>query len=318
MIRHLTNSEIDKKKWDECVLNSFNGIITAYSWYLDVVAEDWEALVEDDYIRIFPLITGKKGNIQYLYQPAFTQQLGVFSRSILTEEIVGSFLKAIPVKYRFAEINLNTLNKVPAGNYKVFNWQNFELDLINTYENLYRNYSDNLKRNLKKTRDSGLSVSKNIKPDEIIDLFRSNKGKNINNLTDKHYQQLKRLSYMGIYKGLVIAYGVYSSQNQLLSGAIFAKSKNKMIFLFSGLSKEGRELHALAVLLDAFIKEHSQQHLTLDFEGSNDPNLARFYKGYGSSVCTYPHIKFNHLPFFISLAVSSVKRSRQFTQNFFK
>lgn len=318
MIRHLTNTEIDKKKWDECILNSFNGIITAYSWYLDIVAENWEALVEDDYIRIFPLTSGKKGQITYLYQPAFTQQLGVFSRSILTEEIVGSFLKAIPDKFRFAEINLNTLNKVPPGNYKVLNWQNFELDLINSYENLYRNYSDNLKRNLKKSGNLEMSISKNIKPDDIIALFRSNKGKTIKNLSDKHYQQLKRLSYMGIYKGLVLTYGVYSSQNQLLAGAIFAKSKNKMIFLFSGLSNEGRELHALAVLLNAFIKEHSQQHLTLDFEGSNDPNLARFYKGFGSSACTYPHIRFNRLPLFIRLVVNLVKHSRQLAQNLFR
>ena len=112
---------------------------------------------------------------------------------------------------------------------------------------------------------------------------------------------------MGIYKGLILTYGVYSTYNQLVAGAIFIRSKNKMIFLFSGLSKEGKESHAIAFLLDSFIKEHAQQNLTLDFEGSNDTNLARFYQSFGSSLCTYPHLKFNRLPFLTRLAVSLIK-----------
>ncbi len=307
MIKYLTNSEIDKKKWDDCVRDSFNGIIYSYSWYLDIVAENWQALVENDYERILPLVSGNKWNIDYLYQPVFTQQLGVISKSILTEEVVSSFLTAIPGKFKFAEINLNTLNKIKPGNYKIIQWQNFELDLINSYENLYKGYSTNLKRNLKKAENAGLTISKNVKPDEIIDLFKSNRGRKIKSLKEEHYQKLKRISYVGIYKGLILTYGVYSNHNQLLAGAIFARSKNKMIFLFSGLSEEGKESHAVAFLLDSFIKEHSQHHLTLDFEGSNDPNLARFYQSYGSSLCTYPHIKFNRLPIITRLILSLIK-----------
>ena len=311
MIRHLKNSEINKKKWDDCVYESFNGMIYAYSWYLDIVAEDWQALIEDDYERIFPLIAGYKWKINYLYQPVFTQQLGIISRKILTEEVVISFLNAIPEKFKFAEINLNTLNKIESGNFKIYQWQNFELDLINLYENLYRNYSTNLKRNLKKAANAGLAISKNAKPDEIIDLFRLNRGKKIKFLKEDHYQKLKRLSYMGVYKGLILVYGVYSNHNQLVAGAIFARSNNKMIFLFSGLSEEGKEIHAIAFLLDSFIKEHAQNHLTLDFEGSNDVNLARFYQSFGSSLCTYPHIRFNRLPFLSRTGVSLIKWTKK-------
>ena len=179
MIRCLSNQEINKHKWDNCVRESFNGMIYAYSWYLDIVAENWQGLVEDEYQRIFPLITRNKGNIHYLYQPVFTQQLGVISKKILTEQVVSSFLNAIPEKFKFAEINLNTLNKIETGNFKIFHWQNFELDLINSYDNLYKGYSTNLKRNLKKAEKDGLTLSKNIKPDEIITLFRSNRGQKI-------------------------------------------------------------------------------------------------------------------------------------------
>ncbi len=310
MIRYLSHSEIDKKKWDNCISESFNGMIYASSWYLDIAAEGWQALVEDDYERVFPLTTGEKWNIHYLYQPVFTQQLGIISKKILTEEVVRSFLNAIPGKFRLAEINLNTFNKVPPGNYKILQCQNFEVDLINSYENLYKNYSTNLKRNLKKASSAGLTVSKNIKPDEIIELFRSYRGRKLKALNDEHYQKLKRISYMGIYKGLVLTYGIYSVHNQLVAGAIFTRSKNKIIFLFSGLSDEGRQSHSIAFLLDTFIQEHSRHHLTLDFEGSNDPNLARFYQGFGASRCTYSQIRYNRLPLFTRIGVSLVKKIR--------
>jgi len=310
MIRYLTNNEIDKNKWDDCIKNAVNGIVYASSWYLDIVADNWDALVENDYERVFPLITGKKWGVYYLYQPVFSQQLGVFSQTILTEKVVENFLDAIPSQFKFAEINLNSFNKLQHGKYKSIDWINHELDLINSYEKTYKGFSTNLKRNIKKASNSGISVSKNVKPDEIIKIYRENKGRILKTLDDKDYLKLRRLAYMGIYKGLVLTYGVYTTRNELCAGVIFLKSNRKMIFLFSGLTEEGKKLNAMAYLLNAFIKEYSQHHITLDFEGSNNPGLARFYKSFGSTTCTYHHLSFNNLHFLSRLAVKLFKYSQ--------
>lgn len=90
------------------------------------------------------------------------------------------------------------------------------------------------------------------------------------------------------------------------------KNKNKIVFLFSGLSDEGKKTGAMAKLLDSVIQEYAQQNITLDFEGSNDPNLARFYQSFGSAKCTYPHIVINRLPFIISLALKSIKKIKKY------
>ncbi len=67
MIKHLKYEHIDKERWDDCIDQSFNGVIYAYSWFLDVVCEEWEALVEGDYERVFPINFRKKyGNQHYL------------------------------------------------------------------------------------------------------------------------------------------------------------------------------------------------------------------------------------------------------------
>lgn len=307
MIKYLTNKEIDKQKWDDCIKQSFNGLIYANSWYLDIVAGEWEALVQDDYETVFPLVNSYKWGIHYLFQPVFTQQLGIFSTKILSETVVEEFLENFPAKYKFVEINFNTFNKVPPGKYKTSDWINHELDLINSFEKLYKNYSTNLKRNLKKAEKSGITLSKNIKPDEVIRIFTENRGKQIKTLKEDDYSRLRRLAYKGIYKGLINTYGIYTDKNELCAGAIFARSYKKIIFLFSGLSEDGRDLNAMPFLINSFIKEHAQQHITLDFEGSNDPNLARFYKSFGSTTCTYPHIRMNRLPFLIKQSVDLVK-----------
>lgn len=295
MIRYLKHSEIDKQKWDKCIRRSVNGIIYANSWYLDLFSENWDALVENEYERVFPLTWRKKFGIHYLYQPVFTQQLGVFSRNILSTEVVQSFLEAIPPKFKFAEINLNSYNKLDSSSIEKQEMLNHELDLIKTYDQHYRSYSTNLKRNLKKAAGSGLTIMKTMKPEPIIEMFRMNRGRNIGSLKNEDYMKLQRLMYTCIYKDRGQIWGAFNKYNELVAGAFFLISNNKVIFLFSGTNKKARELRAMPLLIDTFIRQNSRTNLTFDFEGSNDENLARFYKSFGSKEIRYLHIKLNRL-----------------------
>ena len=308
MIRYYNHNEIDKAKWDKCIREAFNGMIYAYSWYLDIVSPEWDALIENDYERVFPLPVKKRYGIHYIAQPYFTQQLGLFSKSKINPSIVDSFIKAIPGKYRLIELNLNTLNSSNEFAGKIKPQLNHELDLIKDYDFLFKNYSENTRRNVKKATKSGLSVMKNIKPDEIVKLFRDNRGKEFSNLTDDDYSTLLRLIYSCIHKGRAELYGIYSAMNELCAGAIFITNEKKSTFIFSGLSEYGRENRAMFFLIDKFIEEHAHSHLTFDFDGSNDPNLARFYKGFGSTEIKYPRLEINKLPWIVKLGLAFKRR----------
>ena len=82
---------------------------------------------------------------------------------------------------------------------------------------------------------------------------------------------------------------------QLLCAAIFMKTKDRITFLFSGLTVEGKQRQAMTYLLDQVIQKYANQHYTFDFEGSDDENLARFYLGFGSDEVKYPSYSYNHL-----------------------
>ena len=113
MIRYYRHSEIDKSRWDNCIKASPAGIAYAASWYLDLVSPGWEALIEDDYAAVFPLTSRRKYGFNYLFQPFFTQQGGLFKQDeFIHAEKTKLFLESIPSKFKLIEINLNTSNQI--------------------------------------------------------------------------------------------------------------------------------------------------------------------------------------------------------------
>lgn len=295
MIRFLKHDQIDKIKWDASINRAVNGNLYAWSWFLDIVNPEWCALVEDDYMRVFPLTVYSKAGINYVRQPYFTQQLGIFYQTFLTQEIINDFLTSIPQTYKFIHIYLNTSSRIDSLG-KDFDMTNLELDLISDYDTISRSYSSNLQRNLKKAAKQSLSVSKHVRPEEIVSLFQKNKGKEIAHLDESSYQLIQRIAYTTISNGTGEIWGTYDEYNQLLAGALWIKSHQKTIFFFSSVSQDGKKANAMPFLIDSFIRENAGSPLTLDFEGSNDIGLARFYSGFGAQKVLYQKYIHNKLP----------------------
>ena len=294
MIHYLQHKDIDKSKWDATIAKCGN--IYAFSWYLDIVHPQWEALVEDDYHSVMPLTGGKKFGVNYLYQPYFVQQLGVFSQSSMTAETTAAFLDAIPAKYRFAEIRLNEDNALDEGFQGVEYHRNVLLDLNRDYEAIYANYHQNTKRNLTKAESHNLQLVTSVIPYHVVALFRDNRGALLNKWGDAEYGVLTNLAKVAQQRKAAFMLGVSEKGvGQLICAAIFMKTDNRITFLFSGLTVEGKQRQAMTYLLDQVIQKYSNQPMTFDFEGSDDDNLARFYLGFGGEETRYPSYCFNRL-----------------------
>lgn len=300
MIQYFIHEKIDKQKWDDCIEKSVNGLVYAYSWYLDNVAsEQWDALVLNDYEAVFPLVWNKKFGIEYLYPPAFSQQLGLFSNGHISENLLDDFLNQIPEKFLYAEINLNFLNKTSHKDFKISQRITHHLELIEDYIFISKNYSDNTKRNIKKAEKNNLQIAKNIKPESLIDLFRKNQGGKISDIKEKNYFALARIMYQSVHKNSGEINGVFDEKNNLIAGGFFIKSNNKIINLFPSTNEKARENGAMFLLIDNLIKENAGKNLILDFEGSMIESIARFYKRFGAKEISYLQIKRNRLPWFI-------------------
>lgn len=309
-IRLVPNKLIDRTAWDQCVNQAVNGTLYAYSWYLDLVCEGWDALVSEDYETVFALPFRKKLGISYLYQPFFTQQLGILSIRHITPEIADAFLDAIPLKYLLVEINLNTFNRPDETKWAIKQNLNYELDLIESYPILRKRYSQNTIRNIAKAERNAVSISTHVKPEDIIRLFRTNTGRRFGHIKDDDYKRLIRLVYECIHHRKAVCFGAYSRENTLCAGAIIVFSHRKAIFLFSGTDEVARSNGAMSLLIDHFIQDSAGNHLTLDFEGSNDANLGRFYSSFGSTCVQYPSVYINRFPVFVRVGIDTAKSIR--------
>ena len=298
MIRHLKNKEIDRNAWDACIQGSATPLVYGCSWYLDIVSPGWEALVKGDYEAVFPLTRSWKYGFSYLRQAFFCQQLGIFSREP-SGDCFDDFCEAIPKKFRLIDINLNTENSPPSKDYEIRKNLNLELPLNKTYSELRDSYSENTKRNVQKTGSANLQITSFISIDSLIEIFKRNTGLRVKKLPEQTWGVLKKIVERSqrIHQGELI--GVEHPEHGLCAGAFFLASGNRKVFLFSGLSEKGKESGAMFYLIDWFIRENSENPLILDFEGSNDPGLARFYKGFGAEETSYYSVWQNNLPWLV-------------------
>ena len=298
MIRHLRNTEIDKTKWDKCINASPAGIAYASSWYLDLVSPGWEALIENDYTAVFPLTSRKKYGFNYLFQPFFTQQGGLFTQDeIVHAEKTKQFLEFIPSKFKLIEINLNTSNQINSiGDFKISKRRTHHLSLNNSVEELRKTYSENLKRNLKKAKHSIQIIESGNELRALTEIFRLERGADIAQLGDKEYDLLEKIVEQAYNRKEIEILYTRNQAGEVTAGAVFLYSYSSYIFLFSATSKEARESGSMSLIIDHFIEKHQSQDKVLDFEGSMNDDLSRYYRSYGSQEIVYLQITRNTLP----------------------
>jgi len=178
VFQRLAHANIDKAKWDDCIARSTNPLPYTFSWFLDVASPGWDALVSNDYKYVMPLTHRKKFNTAYLYQPYFTQQLGIFSAHELTQEIAQAFVNALVEYFKLIEINFNygnalVKNMQPVGKQNI-KWEprvTHHLDMSVGYDSLFENYTASRRRDVKKVKQSGLVVREETSGDWLIDMF---------------------------------------------------------------------------------------------------------------------------------------------------
>jgi len=287
MIRYKRRKEIDITKYDACIGTAINSRIYAYSWYLDIVADNWDVLVLDDYEAVMPLPFFRLKRsffIRKLAQPNFCQQLGVFSNCKLSDDVVRQFV------VRFSEFKLKTYNfnsyyklNNSSLNYKVAEKVNYELNLRNSYSAIKKGYSKSLLRNLKKANKVDLVISSDISILQFILMKENNKKHKIKK---EQYKIMKRLIKELIQRKKGNLYGVFL-ENKLIASAYFIEENNRFTHLFSATTSTGKEFSAISFLFDNIVENNATENMIFDFEGSMIPNVARFFKSFGAQKINY-------------------------------
>ncbi len=287
MIEFRTRKQIDEASWNDLIKRSSNGLIYARTGFLDQLSPGWNALILGNYEAVMPLTSRKKFGIEYLYQPPFLQQLGVFGQA--DEQTVSQFILAAKNKYRFAEIHLNYSNQGQAVQAR----QNFILPLHTTYEALASGFSTVHAKNLKRAFNAGLRYVQGNSLTENINLNIDLYGDRIPSVKKSDYQALSQMA--SLEPAHVILREVWK-EDELQASAVCFYDGRRIYFIMSSVTEPGRKNQANHFLIDGLIRENAGKDIILDFEGSDMPGVAAFYQGFGALNQPYFFLKWNRLP----------------------
>ncbi len=282
-IRIIEHKDIDFNKWDALVDKYSNGLPYANTWYLDAVCDQWKVIIYKDYEAGFAFQIKRKYGLAYSLHPFLVQQLGFLGSD---DSIFKLFLAEIEKKVFHYQYQLNAFNRIDTN--VIQEKSNYELLLDKSYEDHQKQYKTNAKRNIKKSYNQGISVTKeaSFRPTDMDFVLNNSKINLDSNRLNKFKQLMANAeanSTLEIYRA--------EKDNELLSMIVFIKNKVRSIYLMAISSSKGQELKANFLLVDSFIKDKAESSIILDFEGSSIEGIARFYAGFGAQATTYKVIK---------------------------
>lgn len=295
-IRFVDYKDIDFQKWDRCIEDSPFAIAYAKSWYLDRICTHWDALICGDYHYVMPLVNNRKYGISYIYQPFFTQQLGVFSNGNIEPGLINQFLGAIPKQFRLTDMNLNLGNKLQPTDFSFSNNTTYHLNLGQDIVTIRNAYKTNTQRNIQKATQ----LNVRIKPFSDISLFLQFTAENLRlkspEIKKKHYSAFGKVISYALANQYGEILGSWDAENKLIAAVFFVQTNHTAIYLGASSNQSGTEKKAMFLLIDTFIAQNAGKALILDFEGSNIAGIARFYAGFGAIPKTYYSLHQNRLP----------------------
>ncbi len=292
---YLQHKEINKTQWDDCIQNAENRLIYAHSFYLDAMSPGWDALIDKNYNWALPITKGSKFGIRYLFQPHFTQQLGVFFKRgaiIPWQEIISLLQKKFP----FWEVNWNYStppNLLPLS-LKIDAATNFIIDLSKAYNEIAGNYQNVLKKNLKRANNVGLKYNTVKDHTNATHFYKKYYSQRMPHLKDEHFTAFKRVCDRAGNNGVVCREAV-DVNNKTMSIALLLCDGQRLYNTMDTTTNEGRKAQANHFLINAIIKEFAETKLLLDFEGSDLAGVKTFYESFGAINQPYYNIRYNNL-----------------------
>lgn len=273
------NSDIDKVLWDKLVNKHRSPYLL--SWYLDIVSPNWKLITNEDLDCFFPLTVKNKFLFSYLVNPKFIQRLQFVGNC--NEENKECLLKYLLDKYWYLNINLELKtelisNKIRKSN-TFINFKNHKFKL-----------SQNHKRNLRIYNSSGCTLELKSEENFISELIEFYKKNNPYNLKESEFHLLNSIFHKSLKNGN--GFFITSKHEGLLNAfGFFIHTDRVVTFITSASNKMGRDLRSMFGILNHALEYSSDRFDFFDFEGSNDKNLNRFYKGFGGEIESYYNYK---------------------------
>ncbi|MBN2481063.1 MAG: hypothetical protein JXB19_04945 [Bacteroidales bacterium] len=298
-IVYLKHQDLETDKWDKCIKRSFNATIYAYSWYLDLFCEQWDALVEDDYQSVMPLMTKRVLGCDIICSYGPVRELGIFSRQPIHPEKTRQFLESIPRRFKYYSIVLNKYNPLGHSGLLTRKHTHYSLDLIRPYYRITRTFTPELRGELNRSVARQLSFVRGLTPNDVAMFLQVHRIPVDKTVSDNNYAVLRSMMAALIRSRSGEFFGVYDSHNNLTATAVFAMINDRIITLLLVADPEQIVENPHLFMIDRIIDKYSETRSTLSFECISDQFTPDVYASFGARETTLTEVRSGRLPFWL-------------------
>lgn len=273
-IKFIKRSNLDVNAWDRCIQSAAKPLVYASHWYLDALCDkNWGTLVYGNYEAVMPLPFKQKWGVSIIYQPFFCQQLGVFSQTT-NPPTYANFLKHIPFRFLKVGLHLNASQPFPPG---LKTRTNFLLNLNADYETLFLAFHPDARKNIRKAQNAGVTITETHNFQDAINLYKEVWGAANPHILPQHYACFEKACAAAQQRKNLFC--IEARLNYTLLGmAIFLKNHRYLHYVCAAPTAEGKKWGIMHSIINFAIQQHAGNPTLLDFEGSEIPGVAEFYK----------------------------------------
>ncbi len=274
----LSNNELYPEQVSMKISN--HGNLVHQAWYLKLLIKNCYLVEQNGCIVLVPVKRSFIGINAFLppgvqrLDPIYTNHENNIENKLL--EIIASKIPCGIISWS------QNINLLPAGFTKVQR-NNYILYLQPEYKHIRQNYSSGLKNSLNKNKHSVLF---SIDAFQFAEFYLNNSNKTIPDAY-KNAQLLSSLISTCIEKQHGFIKYVMDSKQNPIAMAFFTHFNNRIVYLYSCSTSEGRSVDAMHAILDHTIHAYSGKDLYLDFEGSMIPGIAKFIQSFGAAIEHY-------------------------------
>jgi len=220
--RYVPFDEIEKNKWNGTVHYAPNGNIYGYYWYLKSTYKEWDAIVEEDYQSVLPILPRSK---QEIYR--MTPQLGPYSVNPLSSQRTTAMMDLMLQHSANNYYPVNTKSEYkPYTSDKDLALPYQRLELIDPYEAIAGGYTAEATTLIEDAQSGSLRFDSSIKPEKIV--------ATATHLTEESKNAYLRIMYNALHRGIGWSQGIIDKEtNTHIALSFFVVSHNVVHEIFS-------------------------------------------------------------------------------------
>ncbi|MDG1296511.1 MAG: hypothetical protein P8P48_05190 [Saprospiraceae bacterium] len=295
-IRRINNIDINEVKWNQVIKEAYNSTPYGYAWYLNAVCDNWDALIINDYEVVLPLPFVTKFGFKLYTQPILSQQLGPFSKEALSENTIRLLFNNLPVSPWRLNLNLSTEITIPKTHsfLNPIKRINQVIDLDQSMEEIELKFNRSVRRNLKAGLEN-LGPLESLNDTKEVTEFYQNILKDKVNLDREAYKRTLNLFKVAEENNMAKFYQIRHKKSGLpvCKGAVILDDK-RVINLFSTSLKTKDAKGAATLYIYLLLKKFQSEKKVFDFEGSNIPEINKFFNSFGAETTYYYSIDKMH------------------------